>query len=224
MTDDGTHIWVAVTGKGLMTPAKQELRVPTQALADAIEAEWAAHKKYVAAAMPLTALACTAIDRIAPQREAIIEALMAYVDTDTLSYRATNEALAARQTQEWDPVVSGMSKRFGGIWQTTAGIGSLAQPEAIHDGIRAWLAGLCAMRLSAVSVLASLFSSLVLAIAVAEGELDAGRAFALSRLEEEFQADRWGRDDEAHERSMKMQAETVAAARFLRLLAGTDNV
>ena len=81
------------------------LAVPTKALADAIEAEWQAHQKFSPQKMPLTTLAYTAIDRIeVGSKEPIVETLMVYVDTDTLSYRATgSDKLAAAQKQQWDP-------------------------------------------------------------------------------------------------------------------------
>lgn len=212
-------IIIEINGKPINTPAKYPLAVPTRALAEAIETEWAANKKFVASQMPLTALACTAIDRIEPQKDAVVEALMTYIDTDTLSYRSTgSKILADRQSEQWDPLLSWMSKRFGAIWQVTTGIMPLEQPQDMHEGIRTLLAGKNAMELSALSVMASVFSSLVLALAVLEKQVDAKRAFELSRLEEESQAEAWGRDEEAEERAARMQAEIIACARFLRLL------
>jgi chaperone required for assembly of F1-ATPase len=209
---------VTVKGKPLMTPGKKPLVVPTEKLAEAIATEWQAHQKFIRSQMPLTVLAYTAIDRIAGNEEAIIEALLVYVDTDTLSYRATgSEVIAKRQHEEWDPVVGWMSKRCGGIWQTTTGIIPLEQPPAIHQSIREWLQSLSPMQLSAACVLSSLFSSLVLAFAVIEKHLTGERAFYLSRLEEEVQAESWGEDKEARERKQRLQAEILASARFLRL-------
>lgn len=210
---------VCAKSKPLLTPGRNPLCLPTQALAEAIAGEWGAHGKFVAGNMPLTALAYTAIDRIAGQEENIVEVLLAYVDTDTLSYRSSSsEKLAKTQQEQWDPYTGWMSTRFGGIWQITTGVMPLEQPAAIHQAIGKYLAGQGAMRLSAACVLASLFSSLVLAVAVLEKRLEADEAFRLSRLEEEAQAEAWGRDGEAERRAQRMQAECVAAGRFLRLL------
>jgi chaperone required for assembly of F1-ATPase len=210
---------VTVKGKPLLTPKKKPLIVPTQALADAIITEWQVHQKFLISQMPMTALSYTAIDSISGQEEAIIEALMAYVDTDTLSYRATaSEALSKRQQDEWDPILSWMSKRFGAIWQVTTGIMPLAQPDAMHQSVREYLSKLDSMQLSATCVMASVFSSLVLAIAVLEKEFDPERAFYLSRLEEEVQAEAWGRDEEAEQRKQRIQAEILGIGRFLYLL------
>lgn len=212
-------ITVTYNDKALSTPQKKILAVPTQALADAIVTEWEANKKFSPTQMPLTALAYTAIDRIERQEDAVIEALMVYVDTDTLSYRSSNSsALSEKQQEKWDPIVGWASCTFGGIWQVTTGIMPLEQPQAIHEHIQNYLKNLSAMQLSACCVLASLYSSLLLALAVVEGKIQASEAFDLSRLEEDAQAEQWGSDQAATERRQRMQAEILSAGRFLRLL------
>lgn len=203
----------------LHTPAKLPFSLPAPALAHAIEAEWTPGKKYSPSAMPLTALAFTAIDQIAGQEEGVIEALLVYVDTDTLSYRAgSSEPLKKLQDEEWGAVLKWAGARFDAIWQTTSGVMPVEQPAALHEAIARYLRTLDAFRLSAFCVLASGFSSIVLALAVCEKYLDGAQAFALSRLEEEAQAEQWGRDAQADARAGKMQEEILAAERFLRLL------
>lgn len=215
----GQGVAVHAKGKPLLTPARKPLEVPTQALAEAIIGEWQVHKKFSASTMPITALAYTAIDRIAGQEEAIIEALLVYIDTDTLSYRSTQQdTLAERQKSEWDPLTAWASKEFSAIWQTTSGIMPLQQPAAVHQAIRELLAGLSPMQLSAACVLSSCFSSILLAIAVVSGKIGAQEAFRVSRLEEIVQAEQWGKDFEAEQRTSRIQAEIMAAERFLRLL------
>ncbi len=199
------------------TPAKKPFVLPTQALKDAIEKEWASGKKFSPTAMPLTALAYTAIDQL-DEKENIVEVLLAYVDTDTLSYRSSNQKLLERQKKEWDPVLAWAGSTFNALWQTTTGVMPLEQPEALHAAIRKYLLTLDTMRLAACCTLASGYSSLVLAIAVLQKQLPAARAYELSRLEEEAQAEQWGRDAEADERSRRMQAEIVETGQFLRLL------
>ncbi len=200
------------------TPGKHPFVLPTDTLREAIEKEWAAGKKFTPTSMPFTALAYTAIDQMEGKREHIVEVLMAYIDTDTLSYRSSTPALIEQQKKEWDPVLAWAGNTFSALWQTTSGIMPLTQPAALHEAVREYLSALDAMRLAVACVFASGFSSLVLAIAVLEGKLTAERAYALSRLEEEAQAIQWGRDDEADARSARLQAEIVETGRFLRLL------
>jgi chaperone required for assembly of F1-ATPase len=219
VTPQDSAFAVCTQGKALLTPAKTPLRLPTKALADAICAEWQAQGKYSISAMPLTSLAYTALDQIAGKEALIVEALLVYIDTDTLSYRATSsEKLAAAQNAQWNPVLAWAGKTFGAIWAVTTGVMPLEQSPELHKAIQKRLQSLDAMRLSVCCVLASGYSSLVLALAVLENHLDAGGAFTLSRLEEESQAERWGRDAEADARAKRLQAEIVAAGRFLGLL------
>ena len=212
-------IEVVINGKSLLTPKKNTFAVPTQALADAINTEWQAHGKYVAGKMPLTALAYTAIDQIAPQKALIIESLLTYVDTDTLSYRATSsEKLATQQLEQWAPVLDKLGALLGTDWEVTSGVMPVDQSPELHKAIEKRLNTLDAMSLAALCVLASGYSSIALMLAVLEKHVDASEAFRLSRLEEESQAERWGRDSESDARAERLKAEVVAAGEFLRLL------
>lgn len=199
--------------KPVQTPAKNNFDLPTKALADAITKEAGEKLK------PLTMLAYTAIDRIAPQTQMVVEALMTYADTDTLCYRSLDSAeLAEQQKKEWTPILTWSSGKLGAIWQTTGSVMPVEQPAVLHEELQKYLNSLDAFQLSAASIISSLCSSLVLAMAVVEKQLSAKEAFRLSRLEEESQASRWGRDDEADKRAAKMEAEIIEAGEFLKLL------
>jgi chaperone required for assembly of F1-ATPase len=218
------------------TPAKNRFALPTAALKDAIEKEWNCHPAFIAGSgkdkdripqqvrydknkMPLTAIAYTAIDKIAASKSDIVEVLMVYVDSDTLTYRATgSEELTKQQEEKWGAVLKWAAQRFDAAWATTSGVMPVEQSPLLHKAIERYLGSLNEWQLSAFCVLSSGFSSLVLAIAVFENHLTAAEAFALSRLEEEAQAEKWGRDAEVEARVRKMQEEIIAAEQFLRLL------
>jgi chaperone required for assembly of F1-ATPase len=210
---------VTVGGNPLFTPSKKPLMVPTQALADAIASEWQAHGKYVPNKMILTSLAYTAIDQIEHQTPLIIETLMVYIDTDALSYRATSsEKLATQQLEQWAPVLDRLAKLLGTGWEVTSGVMPIDQSPALYKAVEQQLKALDAMHLSACCLLASGLSSLALMLSVLKKHMDAAEAFRLSRLEEESQAETWGRDSEADARARKLQEEIVAAGQFLHLL------
>ena len=90
---------VALDGKPIKTPAKRPLVMPNAALAAAIAAEWEAQETEIRPAeMPLTRLASTAIDRVAPQRPEVVRQIADYAATDLVCYRAAHPPeLAARQ-------------------------------------------------------------------------------------------------------------------------------
>ncbi|MEQ1705454.1 MAG: ATP12 family protein, partial [Rickettsiales bacterium] len=154
------------------TPAKNPFILPNPMLKEAIEKEWQSGKKYSPTAMPLTALAYTAIDKIALSKENIIEVLMVYVDSDTLTYRATgSEDLAKQQEEKWGAVLKWVGSRFDVAWATTSGVMPVEQSPLLHKAIERYLNSLNEWELSAFCVLSSGFSSLVLAIAVFENHL-----------------------------------------------------
>ncbi|MDX1974586.1 MAG: ATP12 family protein [Rickettsiales bacterium] len=200
------------------TPGKKPFTVAAR-LHEAIEEEWRTQKRFSPLAMPLTALAYTAIDQVDGHQDMMVEVMAAFVDTDTLTYRSqTPGLLQDRQKAQWDPLLQWISKEFGGIWHTTQGVMPIEQSESIHQAIAAYLRTLSNFELAATSLLASLCSSLILAIAVQKKRLSAQQAFELSRLEEDTQAEQWGVDPQAAQRAQKLQEEIVAAGRFLHLL------
>jgi chaperone required for assembly of F1-ATPase len=72
--------------------------------------------------------------------------------------------------------------------------------------------------LTALSALAGVTGSLVLALALAKARIDAQQGGALALLDEEFQSDRWGADAEAQGRRDRLRAEIVDTVRFLNLI------
>jgi chaperone required for assembly of F1-ATPase len=63
-------------------------------------------------------------------------------------------------------------------------------------------------------VTASITGSLVLGLALAHGVLNPAQAFQLSRLDENFQAERWGEDKEAQDRASALARELDVATHF----------
>ena len=202
-----------------LTPAKKPFDIPTDALKSAIADEWQNSTSPITKQeRPLTSLAYTAIDRIAPQKDAVIEALLVYADTDTICYRAPEADLNARQKAQWDVVVGWSSLLLGHKWQVAEGIMPIDQPAALHAALSEYLGKKDAFEIAAFSVLAAGFSSLILAKAVAEKHLTAPTAFDLSRLEENYAIEQWGEDPDAKSKAERLRREMLAAEQFLKLL------
>ena len=72
--------------------------------------------------------------------------------------------------------------------------------------------------LAALAHATSLFGSAVLAFALLRDQFTGEEALALSRLDEAFQQEQWGVDDEAAERTANMRAEARMLERWLRAL------
>lgn len=206
---------ILLDGKPIKTPARALLALPTRALADAVAEEWAAQGEEIKPG-PLTKLANTAIDRVAGNEAGIAGQILAYAN-DLLCYRAASPAeLVARQNAAWNPLLDWAAARYATL-ATGIGIRHIALPDETLAAYRAALESFDAFMLAALHNAATLTGSLVLALALAERRLGAAEAFALSRLEESFQAEKWGADAEAEARARALAAELAATERFMRL-------
>lgn len=212
---------VLLDGRPLKTPAKRDLVLPNMALARALAEEWAAQAETIEPdSMPLMRIIATALDRTVDQREQVIEEVTAFAKTDLLCYRADHPAaLAERQAQVWQPWLEWLSERHGIALAVTDGIIAISQTEAALKAVQAFVGGQDSFRLTILYFLTGTLGSVVLAIAVLEGALEAEAAFTLSQLDEVFQAEKWGEDQEAVQRREGLRRDILGYARFLRLLA-----
>jgi chaperone required for assembly of F1-ATPase len=200
------------------TPAKQLLVVPTAPLAEAIAGEWREQDETIRPdLMPLTRLASTAIDRMPALREAAIDEVVAYVDTDLLCYRAAEPFdLVRRQHHVWQPVLDWLSTAYGIRLSVTTSILPVAQPEVTRARLRAAIEDLPDWPLVGVHAATTALGSLALGLAVLHGRIDAEAALAASLLDELFEIERWGADPEAERRHAVFRRDITGAARFIQ--------
>lgn len=210
---------VLLDGRSVKTPAKAPLVLPTQALAQAVAAEWQAQgADIVPTSMPLTKMANTVIDGVAPRHAAVVDAVAEWGGSDLLCYRADGPApLLARQAAGWDPWLGWAADTLGARLSVTRGVMPVAQPAAALAALRAAVAAQDAFRLAALHDLVTIPGSLVLGLAVAAGRLAADAAFDLSRIDDDWQAEQWGVDREAAESAARKRADMAAAGRFCAL-------
>lgn len=208
---------VRLDGRALRTPAKAVLSLPTEALARRVAAEWAAQDGAIRPeTMPATRTANTAIDRVRPQLAEVAQVVAAYGDSDLLCYRADSPAeLAARQARDWDPLLAWAGTRYGVDWRVVTGVMPAPQPPATLNRLAAEVAGLDAFRLAAFHDLVALSGSLVIGLAVAERRAGAEALWSVSRLDDDWQAELWGRDAEAQDVAERRRAAFLQAAAFL---------
>jgi chaperone required for assembly of F1-ATPase len=211
---------VALDGRKLRTPAKRELTLPSVRLAAAIAAEWDAQGSDIHPhTMPLTQLATTAIDRIAEKRAEIVASVAGYAASDLVCYRAEHPpALAARQEAVWQPLIDWAAGRYDAGLAITAGVVPVTQSAASLKAYAGVVAALDDFRLTALQTATAACGSLIIALALFEGRLDAKGAFDVSQLDETFQIEAWGEDAEATRRRQALAADIAATARFLELL------
>jgi chaperone required for assembly of F1-ATPase len=211
---------VRLDGRPLRTPAGRALEVPTEPLAAAIAEEWAAIEGRVRPeALPLTRAANVAIDRVAANPAPVVEAIAAYGETDLLCYRAeAPDGLCRRQSEGWDPMLDWAERALGARLVCVAGVMPRPQVPQARAALTAAVARCDAFLLTALHELVALSGSLVLGLAVLEGALPPDRAWSLSRIDEDWQAEQWGEDAEAAAAAARKRGDFLQAARLVDLL------
>lgn len=215
--DDGFA--VELDGRRVKTPAKAALTVPTRAMAEAIAAEWDAQSESVdPGSMPCTRSANAAIDKVTHQHSEVAAMLAEYGDTDLLCYRADSPAeLAARQAEAWDPALDWAETALGARLAPRSGILHQPQEASALACLARKVEALSPFQLAAFHDLVGISGSLILGFAAALDWRDAEDIWQLSRLDERWQEEQWGVDEEAQAVAAVKRQEFLHAKRFFDL-------
>ena len=218
---------ILLDGRAMHLPDRTVLRVNAAPLARAIAEEWqtaggAKGGEMSFADTPLTRLAGTAQQRIAPDPAPTVDAISRYAESDLLCYRAERpEALVQRQTESWQPWLDWAAMTYGAPLRISKGIAYVKQHRGSVAALRNAVAALDAHALAALGLAVPALGSLVLGLAMANGRLDANTAHVLGVLDELFQAEQWGEDAAAAARRSEIAVEITLSARFLDLTRPT---
>ncbi len=216
VVEAGGGFGVRLDGRAVRTPAKAELVVPTQALAREIAAEWDAQEgEIVPATMPLTRATNAAIDRVAREQAAVAAMLAEYGSSDLLCYRAESPAeLVARQAEAWDPLLDWAESVFSARLRTTSGVMHVTQDAAALERLHAEVRLLDIWALTAFHDLVCLSGSLVVGLAALRDQAPLEALWRASRIDESWQQEQWGSDEEAEEVARKKECDFFNAKRF----------
>jgi chaperone required for assembly of F1-ATPase len=220
------HAWVSeeapfavlLDGRGVKTPAKNALAAPTRPLAAAIAAEWAGQGERIdPATMPLTRIANSIVDGVAPAPRPVADDLAKYLGSDLLCYRAgTPDGLVQRQTEHWDPILAWARDALGARFVLSEGVVFVTQPENAIAAARAAIPS-GPWRLGAAHVVTTLTGSALIALALCAGRIDLDAAWAAANVDEDWNMHLWGRDEMALAARAVRFADLQAAGRVLAL-------
>jgi chaperone required for assembly of F1-ATPase len=219
--DDGFAI--LLDSKPMHLPGGGVLRVRSEPLAQAIAGEWQAAGGEKGGEMsfadtPLTRLAGTAQQRVAPDPAPTVDAIARYAESDLLCYRADKPPeLVERQQREWQPWLDWVALAYDAPLRVSSGVSYVKQHRGAVAALREAVGALDVPAVAALGIAVPALGSLVLGLAMVEGKLDATTAHALGALDELFQAEAWGEDAEAVARRANVAADIALAERFIRL-------
>ncbi|HTQ14674.1 MAG TPA: ATP12 family protein [Rhizomicrobium sp.] len=215
----GGHFAVMLDGRPVKTPGGEIMALRTPAPAEAVAAEWARQGTEIDLdAMRFTRLAYAAIDG-APRTAEIVTDVLKFGRSDLTCYRAdAPPELVARQAQAWDVPLLWVRTRYGAALRAVTGMTFVEQPPEAIVALEQALVRRDVFALAPLHAATAILGSLVLALNLADGRLDAASAFAAAHVDEAFQAEKWGTDPEAKKRLDRLAADLASAEQFLRLL------
>lgn len=218
---------VLLDGKAIKTPLRRPLSVPTRALAECLAGEWEAQAERIdPATMPMTRLVNTVLDGIADDPTAVRDDLVGYVETDLLFYRASYpDSLIRRQQEAWDPIVRKAERALGTRFVLAQGVIHVAQPASSVEAFRTEVAEYRdPFAVAALHQMTTLTGSALVAMAIAKGWLDVEAAWAAAHVDEDWNIEQWGADEEAAiRRAARFRDMRVAADLLTATEAGRES-
>jgi chaperone required for assembly of F1-ATPase len=213
---------VLLDGRSVKTPKGARLSAPSRAVAEQIAEEWAGQADHLELAdMHATRLANTALEGVGPTREAVALQIAEYAGSDLLCYFAeAPEALVARQRAAWGPILAKAEAAEDLQFVRAVGVIHQEQPPATLTKMREIALAMDDFTLAGFAFASALFGSTLLGLALQRGWLSADEAFDLSRLDEAFQEEQWGVDEEAAERTARLREEARMVGRWFQGLRG----
>ena len=210
---------VTLDERSLRTPLKRALDLPTKRLAEAVASEWAAQaEKIDPHSMPYTKLANTAVDRVTSDHERIMSEIVDFAGSDLVCYRAEKPRdLIERQSRAWQPVLDWARATFAAEFLVTEGIVHIEQPSRSLGAMRDYLGGKSSWALTALHNMTTLTGSALIAAMACDGAILPAEAWLAAHVDEDWQIEQWGSDEEARHRRDYRKREFDICLRFCEL-------
>jgi chaperone required for assembly of F1-ATPase len=210
---------VTLDDKPIRTPSGRQVVAPTRDIADAIAAEWDAQKEIIdPLTMPLTRFANSVVDAVVDRVDPVAEDVAKFFGSDLLFYRAGHpEALVAREARHWDPVLFWAAEALSAHFILAEGIVHVRQPDSAVAAARAALPD-DPWSIAALHVVTTLTGSALLALALLRGVLDQDQVWAAAHVDEDWNIEQWGVDEEVAARRAARLVDFRAAAGIIKAL------
>jgi len=208
---------ITLDGRPIRTPSGRIVTVPNAVIAQAVAEEWGAQGETIdPLTMPLTRFANSVIEAVVDRADIVAEDIAKYLQSDLLFYRAGHpEGLVAREAEHWDGVLFWAAEALGAHFILAEGVIHVRQPETAVAAARAALPT-DPWSLAAMHVVTTLTGSALLALALAHGVRDADQVWAAAHVDEDWNAEQWGQDEEAISRRAARLTDFRAAVQILK--------
>lgn len=212
---------ILLDGRTLKTPKKNALLVPYKALAEAMHREWEAQKDVIdSERMLMTKLVNVALDFTGDARKGMIEEICNYAGSDLTCYMAEGPGrLVDRQQEVWGAIRKFSGEALGFEFQVAIGVMPCSQAPNLRELWQDFLIELDDFALTGFAHATALLGSAAIAFSLYKDNLSAEAAYKAANLDDLWQLEVWGADEEAEARLDELRLEIEAIASFFKALA-----
>ena len=217
----GSSFEIALDHRFITTPKKNKLCLPTRKLAIKIAEEWEQQVDSIdSSQMPFTRLVNSAIDKVKQNYDSVVLDLLNYGDTDLLCYRSESpKDLISRQNTCWDPILLWAKNELSIDLKTTYGVTYNAQESVQISRISKEISSYDCFTLTGFYDLVTISGSMLVALSLCNGQITPDHAVDISFLDEDWQREKWGQDEESTFNRANKSKDFKTAYEFLTLLS-----
>ena len=204
----------------LKTPMKKRLTILNSKIAQEIKKEWNQDTSVLDTdAMIFYGIISTSIDKIINNRMSYINDILSFIDTDLICYRAEEpNDLVQWQNKNWDPILLKVEKYINNKVDIFKGIMPSKQKKEIKFKITTFLTKFSDLEIIVLHRITNITRSVFLSLCILNNDVIKEKAFELSHLDELWQAENWGYEEEASINREKVNFELNRTMYFLDCL------
>lgn len=212
---EGGYI-LLLDGRKARSRGGKVLAVRPHGLAHRLVREWDSQTTHIDfTTMAMTCYQMAVMDMGPGQRDKWINGTLAYLGSDLVCYRSQRPAeLCEMMARIWDPFLALVQDKAGIRLNTTSEIMAIEQPGDSLAKARARLGEINDEQLLCVHTITELTGSAVLAMAPCFGFLDSEALARAAAIDEIFQAEKWGDDEEAATRRAAIKGQIGEAMAY----------
>lgn len=156
-----------------------------------------------------------AVKEIGQYRDDIEKKLLEFARTDLLFFWGEKRDLYLKQETEWQPIINWIEESLKVKVNKTSSL-DVPDNEEMQKPLKAVFEKMSNKELACYYAAALNMKSVLLALALVKGKIDAKTAGKLSYLEELWQNELWGKDDEALKRRKDRCDELTEIESYLK--------
>lgn len=149
-------------------------------------------------------------------KQEIIDKMCGFAQTDVLLFWNDNPELEARQNEFWFPVLRWIGQELNIQLKTSTSLDVPDQEEKFGVALKRYLEKFSDKELIAFYKAALDMRSVMLAVALVKGKINAEQAFQAAYLEELWQAEKWGKIEDAEKSRVRAKADLIEIENFLQ--------